>query len=242
MKKESMDKANKRLDDEAKVLAELDLARQYREGNENALPALLGKLGIYDDSGQIRCNEGNFVYQFFRQRWLTRNEAEDFVEELVARLTGALKRFEYKATVRTFIYKICLNIYREQYKKRRREDAKKIYLLHLFSDKTSEAEEGAASAGIFEALWNAEPDPSILETIITEERKDIVRKCLARMNNMNWRLVASLRLEGLTFKQIAKQIGKTLGTVNGWWARAFASLKKCAKDLETGEKVYALCP
>jgi RNA polymerase sigma factor (sigma-70 family) len=226
--------------DKAKILAEWELVRRYQDSNEAALRELLEKLGIYDSSGQIRCDQENFVYRFFSKCSCTRNDAENFTQEIVVRLVTALKRFEYKAAVKTFIHRICLNTYLEQVRRKHIQYPKVIVLIQIFLHKISDPREKTLPVEILDTMVMDEPEQSALDRLITEERKEIMRKCIAKLPNENWRLVASLRLAGLTFKQIAKVLHRTLGAVNGWWARAFAFLQKCAQASEAGENNYAV--
>lgn len=226
--------------DDARNQAEWELVRQYQESNEAAFLKLLEQLGIYDSNGRVSCHPNNFVYRFFSQCWCTRNDAENFTQEVVSRLVTALKRFEYKAGVRTFIHRICLNTYLEQSRRKHVKEVKVLLLIQLFLPAKNQAREETAPIEIFDTLAANDPEKSALDELITEERKQILRNCVAGLPNENWRLVASLRLEGLKFKQIAQMLGKRIGAVNGWWARAFEALKKCVQAFEAGESHHVV--
>lgn len=222
--------------DKTRILAEWTLVRQYQEGDESAFRTLLVEQGIYDVSGWLKRDHDNYVYRYFTKLWLTRRDPESFAQEVVSRLATALKRFRFESTVKTFIYRICSYVYLEEARKIK---GREFYVISIFAENSQGFGEDGAPREVLEKILS---DDATLDKIIAEERQELIRTCLARLANNNMRLVASLRLEGLKFKQIAEKLDRKLGNVNAWWSRALARLRKCVFDLESEENGYALSP
>ena len=145
-----------------------------------------------------------------------REDAEDLVQETLVRALPALRRFEGRARLSTYLVRALTNLWKNRLRSRKRSR-----LVEWFrGGKGGEDDETEAGpAPIDEA-------PSPLERLEAQDRAAEVRQAVARMEPTR-RLTLLLReVEELSYEEIGAMTGVPIGTVRSRLARARDDLRK----------------
>ena len=69
--------------------------------------------------------------------------------------------------------------------------------------------------------------PDAEEILCSEEDHDRLRRCLDALQDDHRRSIRLAFFRGLTYSELARQVGVPLGTMKSWIRRGLASLKGC---------------
>jgi RNA polymerase sigma-70 factor (ECF subfamily) len=144
-----------------------------------------------------------------------REDAEDLVQETLVRALPALKRFEGRARVSTYLMRAQSNLWKNRLRSRKRSRVVEWFR----GSRDAADEQGPEMLAVDEA-------PSPLERLEQQDRAAEVRRCIARLEP-NRRLALLLReVEELSYEEIAEMTGVPVGTVRSRLARAREDLRE----------------
>lgn len=69
--------------------------------------------------------------------------------------------------------------------------------------------------------------PGADDTLCSEEDRDRLRRCLEALQDDHRRSIRLAFFRGLTYSELARQVGVPLGTMKSWIRRGLANLKGC---------------
>lgn len=136
--------------------------------------------------------------------------AEDVAQELLIRLTAALPGFRGDAELSTWVYRVTLNLCRDQLRRTRRR-----------AGDVSLDEAASEPALTTRSDFGAEVDAA--------RTRVAVREAVERLPEAQRELVLLRYVAGLPYREIARITGTPQGTVA---SRVFRALKSLGEDLE----------
>jgi RNA polymerase sigma factor (sigma-70 family) len=153
------------------------------------------------------------VYAILRFRGVPRDQRDDVVHEVFARVQERWGQCKTRSAPEKWINEIARNVARD----RQRAICEEEKVIDRIADLTIVAERVAA------------PDvPSEADAIEAERheaaRLDRVRRLLQEIDNPDWREVVTRRIEGQTNPEIAAALGVPLPTVGTWYRRGRGKL------------------
>jgi RNA polymerase sigma-70 factor (ECF subfamily) len=152
-----------------------------------------------------------------------REDAEDLVQETLLRSLPALRRFEGRARLSTYLTRALGNLWKNRLRARQRSR-----LVEWF--RASRSNPGRPDEGEAEFV-PADDAPSPLERLEAEDRAERVREAVSRLEP-NRRLTLLLReVEELPYEEIAEMTGVPVGTVRSRLARAREDLRNLMGEL-----------
>ncbi len=145
-----------------------------------------------------------------------REDAEDLVQETLVRALPALRRFEGRARLSTYLVRALGNLWKNRLRSRSRSPIVRWF---------KRGDEGSEEPGA--ALPDGAPDP--LEQLQAQDRAAGVRAAVARLEP-DRRLTLLLReVEELSYEEIAAITAVPVGTVRSRLARARDDLRRLLK-------------
>jgi RNA polymerase sigma-70 factor (ECF subfamily) len=154
------------------------------------------------------------LFRFAMRLTGRREDAEDLVQETLVRALPALRRFEGRARLSTYLVRSLGNIW-----KNRLRSKKRSRIVAWFGGAGErEEDEGRAIVAV-------DDSPSPLERLEAEDRAEEVRRAVALLEP-NRRLTLLLReVEEYSYEEISEMTGVPVGTVRSRLARARAELR-----------------
>jgi len=147
-----------------------------------------------------------------------REDAEDLVQETLVRALPALRRFEGRARLSTYLVRAMTNLWKNRLRSRRRSR-----LVDWFRGRDAADEERREPVVVDDA-------PSPLERLEQQDRAKRVREGVARLEPQR-RLTLLLReVEELSYEEIAEMTGVPVGTVRSRLARARDDLRRLLEE------------
>jgi len=144
-----------------------------------------------------------------------REEAEDLVQETLVRTLPALKRFEGRARLSTYLTRSLGNLWKNRLRSRKRSR-----IVDWFRGRKDDDREEEPHARM------ADESPSQLEVLESEERAGQVRDAVQRLEPVRrWTLLLR-EVEELSYEEIASITGVPVGTVRSRLARAREEMRK----------------
>lgn len=148
-----------------------------------------------------------------------RDEAEDLVQETLLRALPALKRFEGRARLSTYLTRALTNLWKNRLRSRKRSR-----LVDWFRGRRPEEDEDD------NAPLAVDERPSPLERLEAKDRARLVRDAVSLLEP-NRRLTLLLReVEEMSYEEIATMTGVPVGTVRSRLARAREDLRGLVGD------------
>jgi len=164
----------------------------------------------------------NIIYQFLGER----NEAEDLAIEVFLRVYQAARSYQAKGKFTTWLYKITINLYLDQ--KRKKERLKIISLSQPISTKEEKEEE------LIEEIPDSAPSP--WEILQKKEQDALIREAIDSLP-VRQRIATVLQVyEGLSYKEISKVLGCSTKAVERRLSWAKMNLKEKLKFYLTKRK------
>lgn len=140
---------------------------------------------------------------------LDERDAEDVTQEVMVRLATALPGFRGDAALRTWVYRVALNLSRDQLRWERRRPRVDL-----------------DSARRDDALVTA-PDPD--RSIATERLRTALEAAIQRLPSGQREAVTLRYISDLSYEEISRMTDTPLGTVA---SRVFRALKRLGNDLD----------
>lgn len=139
------------------------------------------------------------------------HEALDLTEEAFVRAMRAYPRFRWESDPFTWLYRIALNVLKKRYAKDRRRA--ELWQEHQEKDPPRTAETDT-------------PDLNL----VRKERAELVRRAIAELPMSNREAITLRYIDDMSYEDIAKTMGCSMGTVKSRIARGKAMLADALKD------------
>ena len=153
-----------------------------------------------------------------------REDAEDLVQETLLEALPALRRFEGRAKLSTYLVRALGNRWKNRLRARSRSR-----IVDWFRGRRRDADEASEER---DDLAPADGAPSALERLVAEDRAERVRRAVTRLEPHR-RLALLLReVEELSYEEIASMTGVPVGTVRSRLARAREDLRSLLGEPE----------
>lgn len=162
------------------------------------------------------------VYALSYQLTGNHADAQDLAQEVFVRAYLNLDKFRFEADLGTWLHRITINVYLNSRRKNKKDKDNVAYSL----DEPLPTEEGEVAR----ELAATDTDPQ--EVLATKEKQRYIRQALESLTP-EYRAVLVLReFQGLSYEDIAKVLGCSLGTVKSRLNRARQALKEKLIELE----------
>ena len=192
--------------------------RSGEERTEESAARLLERIrkGDADAFEQIAREQAPRLFRLALKLCGRREDAEDLVQETLVRCLPALRRFEGRARLSTYLIRALTNLWKNRLRSRKRSR-----LVDWFRGKQEDSDETDGP----EALA-IDPAPSAEERIQGQQRGALVRSAIERLEP-NRRLTLLLReVDEMSYEEIAEATGVAVGTVRSRLARARDDLRR----------------
>lgn len=187
---------------------EVALVERCRKGDMTAFGALVRR---YQDR----------IYNACRRLCGREADAEDFAQETFVRALRAIDRFDGRAKLYTWIFRIAINLVLSA----RRRD--KTARTHSLDDGSASGENERPTA----AARLASPEPRPEERAMSHETRQAVQAALARLEPEQRAIIVLRDLEGLDYAEIAAILETPTGTVKSRLHRARLALREELRPL-----------
>jgi len=159
--------------------------------------AAKGDIGAFEE---IYRATSSFVYNTAFQVTRNREDAEEVTQDVFLKVHKELGRFEFRSSLRTWIYRIAVNLAINAYKKSKRRDSRQNELDENMevADARSRADDGA----------------------IREEDAKFINSILDTLNPDHRACVVLRNIEGLSYQEIADTLKININTVRTRLKRA----------------------
>ncbi len=148
-----------------------------------------------------------------------REQAEDLVQDTLVRALPALRKFEGRARLSTYLVRALGNLWKNRLRSKSRSR-----LVEWFRGPAGDGDDGTGD-------WEP-PDssPSALDRLESEDRAAWIRRGVARLEPVRrWTLLLR-EVEELSYEEIAEMTEVPVGTVRSRLARARADLRSILED------------
>lgn len=159
------------------------------------------------------------VFRLFLRRGIPRESARDLTQETFLRVYRGIERFRGEASVRTWVFHIAANVWRNEVRRLRTEkrEAQEVSLQAL----TESGPQIAADRRF--AGWAGEP--GALEEILEDERRKKLHEALRNLPARMRRCVLLRIHGGLKYREIAVLMGTSIETVKSQLSQAQGRLE-----------------
>lgn len=159
-----------------------------------------------------------FAPRLFRLAWRlcgNREDAEDLVQETLVRALPALRRFEGRAKLWTYLARAQGNIWKNRLRSRARSR-----IVDWFRGRSGDDDGEPAQPEV------VDPAPSAQERMEADDRAELVRSAIERLEpTRRWTLLLR-EVEELSYEEIAAVTGVPVGTVRSRLARAREDMRR----------------
>ncbi len=188
---------NSNLEQQRRAVRDLALIEAFRAGRSVAFDELVSAYDV-----QVR--------RLLGQLNAPPGEVEDLAQEVFLRIFRSLDRFRGQASFYTWLYRITVNVFFDYSKKQKRSDARLNRLQNAFGDASNVRRDIEDPYGAcHEALMN-EALVSAIDSLPEAFRS----------------VIALRELDDLSYEDIARMCGISIGTVRSRLSRARAKLKE----------------
>jgi len=181
---------------------DLQLIERFRNGDERAFEELVRR---------YQRQVANLIYLTMGSR----EEVDDLTQEVFIRVHRSLSRFEYGASVFSWIYRIAVNLCIDEIRRRK---IKKTLSLEFFNDHRLERER------------QSKAKPSADEHTLQEEKKQVIRDALQKLSPVHRQVMLLREYEEMSYDEIAKTLRISTQAVKSRIFRARDELRNLLKD------------
>ena len=159
----------------------------------------------------------SFTYRMLGNK----EDAEDAAQEVFVKAYRAISGFDGKSSFKTWLYKIASNVAMDELRKRKRRNSDKTVSLYAETDD-----------GEYELPLAGEKDEPF-EEARKKELQNVLQKAIGELKDEYKTVVVMRDVQNISYEDIAKVTGLSLGTVKSRISRGRLSLKKIlAKNWE----------
>ena len=187
--------------------SEAEVVRRAKAGDELAFAEIIQR-------------HQNMVYSVAYRMVRRRIDVEDVAQQVFAKIFYAIKKFNMRSSLSTWIYRIALN---ETYDYLRRLKNRRVL---YEGDMGAKAEEFLRNSG-----RAADRRPGVAEQ---SERRDYLIKLLSHVSAEERMLLFQKEVEGLTVRELSSMTGINPNTIKVKLFRARKKLVKAAAKIESG--------
>ena len=181
-------------------------------------------MNISDEELMVRCKQGdvsafdilvrrhrNKLIGYIKKNFIDDDErAKDLAQEVFLRAFMAAPKYKPIAKFKTWLYRIALNLYRDEYRRRKSHPSViSLYKSFLYSISDEGYEE------TYE-LYETIPDDSFLspeDILEKEEYKSRLKSAINSLSQKHRAVIVMRVYEGLSYDEIAEKIGCPIDTV-----------------------------
>lgn len=189
---------------------EAEIVRRAKAGDEQAYAEIIQR-------------HQNMVFSVAYRMVRRRIDAEDVAQQVFAKIFYALKKFDMRSSLSTWIYRIALN---ETYDYLRKLKTRRVVYEGDLGQHVDEVIEDSAIS--------ADRAPRIDER---SEKRDYLMKLLAHVSEQERMLLFQKEVEGRTVRELSNLTGINENTIKVKLFRARKKLVKAASKLEAGNKL-----
>ncbi len=176
---------------------DLSFVEAFRAGRAGAFESLVASYEVH-------------VRRILVQLNAPAGEIEDLAQDVFLRIFRNLRHFRAQSSFYTWLYRITLNVFFDFNKKQKRADARIVRLQRAFDDASNQRNEPA------------DPYRACHDALLTRALMDAIAALPEA-----FRVVVALReLDDLSYEDIARTCGISIGTVRSRLSRARAKLKE----------------
>lgn len=157
------------------------------------------------------------VYNLAFRVTRSREEAEDCVQETFVRAYTGLRNFRGEAAFSTWLYRVALNVARENAKKRSRRPLPASDLISQDSDDPPDLDR----VGRREGLQDRSPE----EAVVVAQKRTVILRAVHSLPAHHREVILLYDLQGLSYGEIAGILRVRVGTVKSRLNRARLALK-----------------
>jgi RNA polymerase sigma-70 factor, ECF subfamily len=184
---------------------------RFMDGDESAFEEIMK-----DNHGRLF----NIVLNMLHNR----GDAEEIVQDTFIRAHRGLGTFRRESSLRTWLYRIAINLARNRHWYFRR----RFRHLTLSLDRPLEGGE-ASSRGFGDLIASGTPDPA--HQASQQEFSELMTTCLARLDSAHRTILTQRFLKNFSYGEIGAALGVRAGTVKSRLARARKRLRQQIADL-----------
>ncbi len=164
---------------------------------------------------QVYCTYASFVYNVAYRVGGTREDAEEITQEVFLTLHHKLSSFQYKSSLKTWIYRITVNSAINALKKKNRENKDLVYI-----DEAYECPDG---------------NNAVRQEIDNQDNQHKVERLLALLNPDERACIVLRNIEGLSYEEISMSLNVNINTVRTRLKRAREKMLSGAKEVIADE-------
>lgn len=156
----------------------------------------------------------------------SREHLEDLAQEVFLRLYRALPTFRGEALLKTYLYRIVVNVAQDEWKRRRRVERPLVSI-----SSTSSAEE--------DFDWEERlphPSPDAEQQLAEREFQQSVERQLRRLSTVERAILVLYHQEERSYEQIADALGLPIGTVRTHLHRGRKKLREGLREARVPER------
>ncbi len=183
------------------------LLKKAKRGDADAFIALCAPL------------EG-MVYRHCLQMLKNPADAQDAAQEALLRAFRAIRTFEERSELATWLFKIAHNISLD-------------FLKRAYRQRESASLEDMREQGFEPQANGASPE----DAYVRASERDALREAVAALPERQQALLSLRYGDGMSYEQIARAMSLTLGTVKSALNRAREDLRAAVRDLENGRNI-----
>ncbi len=150
--------------------------------------------------------------------YLGYDDVDDVVQEVMMRIYKGIRKFRGDSKLSTWIHRIAVNVCKDMLSKRRKHKE----VLTSFSEEDDETD----------FSYVAFVDDNTLEETLEEFNYESIMKAIEKLSSENRLLIKLRDVDGLSYEEIAKILGKPIGTVK---SRLHYARKKLRELIEGGK-------
>jgi RNA polymerase sigma-70 factor (ECF subfamily) len=170
------------------------------------IQASKGDIGAFE---QIYKASADFVYNVAFRITCNRDDAQEVTQDVFLKIYNNLKKFQFRSSFKTWIYRIAVNSAINTYRRMSREQARRLD---------------------FDMVIKSKPATQLEEQPIDKQDREHLLMSLLKILNPDQRACIVLReIEGLDYKQIAVALDININTVRSRLKRAREALMAYVK-------------
>ncbi len=181
---------------------DFELVKAFREGDEKAFEELVRR---------YQRQVANIIYLTLGNR----EEVEDLTQEVFIRVYRSLHRFDFGASLYSWIYRIATNLCIDEIRRRK---IKKTLSLDFFQE------------GKLEREQKSKKQSDSLDRVLEQEKKEIIREALQKLSPIHRTALVLREYEDLSYAEIASTLKIRPQAVKSRIFRARQELKSLLQD------------